>query len=79
MPAIVIGGTPGTGKTRIAKILGSRLTCQIISLGELAEREGCITAQDKARDTGIINEDCLVEAILDVVDDRSKRIIIEGH
>ena len=79
MPAVVIGGTPGTGKTKIAKILGSRLTCEVVSLGELAEQNGCITAQDKARDTGIINEDCLVEAILNVVDDRSKRIIIEGH
>ncbi len=79
MPAVVIGGTPGTGKTKTARILGSRLAVEIVSLGELAERKGCITAQDKARDTGIINEDCLVEAILDVVDDRSKRIIIEGH
>jgi adenylate kinase len=79
MPAIVIGGTPGTGKTKVAKIVGSRLTVEVISLGELAEKEGCITAQDKARDTGIINEDCLVEAILDIVDDRSKRIVIEGH
>lgn len=79
MPAIVIGGTPGTGKTRIAKILASKLRVEAVSLGELAEQEGCVSARDKARDTGIINEDCLVEAILDIVDDRSKRIIIEGH
>jgi adenylate kinase len=79
MPAIVIGGTPGTGKTKVAKIVGSRLAIEAISLGALAEKEGCISAQDKARDTGIIDEDCLVEAILDVVDDKSKRIVIEGH
>ena len=79
MPAIVIGGTPGTGKTKIAKIIGSRLTVETVSLGELAEKEGCISAQDKARNTGIINEDCLVEAILDIVDDKSKRVVIEGH
>jgi adenylate kinase len=79
MSAIVIGGTPGTGKTRVAKIVGSRLTVDVVSLGELAEKQGCITAQDKARDTGIINEDCLVEAILDILDDKSKRVVIEGH
>jgi adenylate kinase len=79
MSAIVIGGTPGTGKTRVAKIVGSRLTVDVISLGELAEKQGCISAQDRARNTGIINEDCLVEAILDIVDDRSKRVVIEGH
>jgi adenylate kinase len=79
MPAIVIGGTPGTGKTKVAKIIASRLTIGTVSLGALAEEKGCISAQDKARDTGIINEDCLVEAILDVVDDKSKRVVIEGH
>jgi adenylate kinase len=79
MPAIVIGGTPGTGKTKVAKIIGSRYAIETISLGDLAEKEGCISAQDKARDTGIINEDCLVEAILDIVDDKSRRIVIEGH
>lgn len=79
MPAIVIGGTPGTGKTKVARIVASKLAVEVVSLGELAEKEGCIKAQDKARDTGIINEDCLVEAILDIVDDRSKNIVIEGH
>jgi adenylate kinase len=79
MTAIVIGGTPGTGKTKVSKILGSRLTVEVISLSELAEKAGCISAQDIARNTGIINEDCLVEALLDIVDDRGKRFIIEGH
>ena len=79
MAAILIGGTPGTGKTMVAKVLGSRLSVDVIALGELADKAGCISAQDKARDTGIINEDCLVDAIVNLVDDKSKRIIIEGH
>ena len=79
MASILIGGTPGTGKTKVAQVLGSRLSVDIISVGNLAEKSGCISAQDKARDTGIINEDCLVEAIIDLVDDKSKRFIIEGH
>lgn len=79
MASILIGGTPGTGKTIVAKVLGSRLGVDIVALGELADTYGCISAQDKARDTGIIDEDCLVEAIMDIVEDKSKRIIIEGH
>ncbi|MBE0526815.1 MAG: adenylate kinase family protein [Candidatus Thorarchaeota archaeon] len=79
MASILIGGTPGTGKTKVAKILGSRLSIDVIALGELAGKSGCISAQDKARDTGIIDEDCLVEAIIDLVDDKSKRFVIEGH
>jgi len=79
MASILIGGTPGTGKTMIAKVLGSRLSVDVIALGELADKSGCISAQDKARDTGIIDEDCLVEALLDLVDYKGKRLVIEGH
>lgn len=79
MSTILIGGTPGTGKTMVAKILGSRLSVDIVGIGELAEKSGCISAQDKARDTGIIDEDCLVDVLVDLVDDRSKRMVIEGH
>lgn len=79
MASILIGGTPGTGKTMVAKILGSRLSVDVIALGELADKSGCISAQDKARETGIIDEDCLVEAIIDLVDDKSERFVIEGH
>ena len=79
MSVILVGGSPGTGKTRVAKILGSKLSVEVIGLGEFADESGCITAEDKARKTGIINEDCLVDALLDLTEDRSKRMIIEGH
>jgi adenylate kinase len=79
MSSILIGGTPGTGKTIVAKVLGSKLSVDVIALGELAENSECISAQDKARDTGIINEDCLVDALDELVEDKKKRFIIEGH
>ena len=79
MAAILIGGTPGTGKTMVSKVLGSRLSVDVVSLGNLADESGCISAQDKARDTGIIDEDCLVDALVELVEPKGKRLIIEGH
>ncbi|MBD3408542.1 MAG: AAA family ATPase [Candidatus Lokiarchaeota archaeon] len=79
MTVILIGGTPGTGKTSIAKILGSRLGCDVVSMSELADASGCISAEDKHRQTGIIDEDCLVEALIDLVENKKGRVIIEGH
>lgn len=79
MSVILIGGTPGTGKTEVARALGSRQGVEVVSIGELADASGCISAEDKARDTGIINEDCLVEVLLDLVAEKGKRMIIEGH
>ncbi|MFW9786998.1 MAG: adenylate kinase family protein [Candidatus Thorarchaeota archaeon] len=74
-----MGGSPGTGKTMVAKILGSKLSVEVIALGDLADAYGCISAEDKARQTGIINEDCLVDALVELTEDRSKRMVIEGH
>ena len=37
MPAILIGGTPCTGKSETAQLLASRLTAELISLGDFAE------------------------------------------
>ena len=79
MSVILVGGSPGTGKTMVAKILGSRLSVKVVSLGELADESGCITAEDKARQTGVINEDCLVDALVELTEDKSKRLVIEGH
>jgi adenylate kinase len=79
MASILIGGTPGTGKTMVAKVLGSKLSVEVVPLGDLADESGCISAQDKARDTGIIDEDCLVDALVNLVEDKSERFVIEGH
>ena len=79
MSVILVGGTPGTGKTVVAKILGSKLSVDVISLSNLAEKSGCISAEDKIRKTGIINEDCLVEALITLTEDKTRRLVLEGH
>lgn len=79
MSVILIGGSPGTGKTKVASILGAKLSVQIISLTTLADKAGCVSMKDKVRNTGIINEDCLVDAIINEVEATRKRVIMEGH
>jgi len=79
MSVILIGGSPGTGKTKIASILGAKLSVEVIALTTLADKAGCVSMKDKVRDTGIIDEDCLVDAIINEVEGKRKRVIIEGH
>lgn len=79
MTAILVGGTPGTGKSEVAAILAERLKIKVISLGDLSKKAGCIAEEDTERDTEIIDEDCLVDAIIDTLEGESDRVIIEGH
>jgi adenylate kinase len=79
MSVILIGGTPGTGKTEVAKILGDRLELQVISLGELALDADCISSHDEERDTSVVDEDCLVSAIEGKIREVDKEAIVEGH
>ncbi|MFQ5832726.1 MAG: adenylate kinase family protein [Candidatus Thorarchaeota archaeon] len=79
MPVILVGGTPGTGKSEAARMLGERLGVRVLSLGDLARNAGCISAYDGDRDTSIVDEDCLVSAILQEIEDLDRRIVAEGH
>jgi adenylate kinase len=80
MPAILIGGTPCTGKSEVAQSLALRLDALLVSLGDIAEHNGCISDYDAFRDSGVIDEDCMVEAIIDLVEEEDENLlIIEGH
>ncbi|MGY5876131.1 MAG: adenylate kinase family protein [Candidatus Thorarchaeota archaeon] len=79
MKTLLIGGTPGTGKTEIAKIIASHFNKRVISLGDLARDSDCVSAHDADRETDIIDEDCLVDAIIGELDDNDDSPIVEGH
>lgn len=79
MSTILIGGTPGTGKTEVSQILGAKIEREIISLGDVAKEKGCIEEYDDERGTNIIDEDCLVDSIIQLLEDQSSNLIIEGH
>ncbi|MHA1689941.1 MAG: adenylate kinase family protein [Promethearchaeota archaeon] len=80
---IIISGTPGTGKTTVARGLGDRLRAEVISLNELVMEEGLLEGFDEERDTYIADFDRLVPRVVELIKEAEKmgikRIIIEGH
>ena len=73
---ILITGTPGAGKTRLAHRLGEDLGIPVFSVLEEAKRRERIASYEG--DTAIISEDT-VEQIASALDIEHDTFILEGH
>ncbi len=76
--AIVITGTPGTGKSTYAKKLGQELDLPVINITELLKERGLDTEWDDKRNCFLID---VVELgkILDELIHHDPDFILEGH
>jgi adenylate kinase len=72
---LAISGTPGTGKTVIAKKLSERLGWKLIGLNELARKLGAYQGEDKELDSKILEMRKIYDYWIQVEGDA----IIEGH
>ncbi len=83
MKTIIISGTPGTGKSSVAKKIGELTEAKIISLNELAISGNFKVKYDTKRDTQVINTEKFLPYIVNLIEDFKKDnpdyIIIEGH
>lgn len=71
---ITITGTPGTGKTTIAKKLSDVTGLEYVSINELARDNDCITGKDEIRNSDIIDIECLKKVINEL-----NNCILDGH
>lgn len=75
---IAISGTPGTGKTLVAKLLAKEIKAKLISISELAKKGKIPYTIDKKRKSKIIDENDLQKFINTEID-KHKKNVIEGH
>ncbi|PVU85887.1 hypothetical protein BB560_006870 [Smittium megazygosporum] len=74
---ILITGTPGTGKTTTAELLGLATGKQVLTVGEYAKREKLFLEYDEEFDTHYMDED----RVLDGMEEELKEgnVIVEHH
>lgn len=78
--AIIITGTPGTGKTAISSYLTKEFGIPNINLGELCIQHNLILEKDPLRDTKIIDEEKLVLKLIEILtNSKNSLVIVEGH
>ena len=75
---IVVTGTPGTGKTTFAKELALKHGSQSFDLHEFIVSRGLSAGTDEERDSLIVDEQALVEALLPKVV-ANPNLVIDGH
>lgn len=79
-PNIIITGTPGCGKTSLSRNLLQTLPksdYKHYNISELAKERDCIESYDKERDTGVVDEDKLLDGLEN--DLRDGGAIVDWH
>jgi len=77
--AIVITGTPGTGKSSVAELVASRIGARLLSLNIVAAESGALYAKDLARDSTLIRTGVVRKAINKILDEEERDVVVEGH
>ena len=77
---IIVTGTPGTGKTAIAKLLARHINGIYLSLNEIAKKYSDFTSFDIRRGSWVINEKKLTEHVVQVIREvKHNTLIIDTH
>ena len=77
MPVIIVTGTPGTGKTTVAKHVGKVLKLKYVDVNMLIKEKDLATGYDKKRNCSIINEKKLKRELIALA--KLKTCIIDSH
>ncbi len=76
---LVLTGTPGVGKSSVARILASRLKGVHINLSELVMSKGLDCGSDRQRETLIADTQKVSKRVGEIVAQSDGFIVVEGH
>ena len=78
MSVIIISGTPGTGKTFIAKALAAQLGFRHIDVHKLIIEKGLREQYDRQRRTWVVDEKKLIHVLIHIIK-KSQDVVIDSH
>lgn len=77
--AIIVTGSPATGKTTIAKSLAKKHDCQYLDLTCFIKTNHLSEGYDKKRKCLIVNIKKLIPKLIKFIEHSDKTLIIDGH
>ncbi len=78
-PVIVITGTPGVGKSNVARSLAKRLNYSHLDISGIVERERLYKAIDKKRETLIADKKRLATRLRQLFGERARGFVVSTH
>ncbi|MFH1332418.1 MAG: AAA family ATPase [archaeon] len=79
MKAIIVSGTPGTGKTRVAKKIAKEIRGRYVDVNKVVQKyrlaEGC----DKKRKTKVVDIKKLNRVLTKMIREIKKTLVIDSH
>jgi adenylate kinase len=78
MTVIVVTGTPGTGKTRLAQILALRLGFTLVDVHSVIEQKNICDEYDAVKECKIIDVDVLNKVLIEIIDGGGD-LVIDSH
>ncbi|MBT3730726.1 AAA family ATPase [archaeon] len=75
---IVLTGTPGTGKSSLAKALAKKLKFPYLDVNKVIDKENLIIQYDKERDSNVVDENKLSKVLVKLIKS-NKDLIIDSH
>ncbi len=80
MTAVLITGTPGTGKTTVSRIVAEKLETSLLAVNDLIDEKHIYNGIDAEKGYKVVDLDTLSNEIKVIVENSDKdHIIIEGH
>ena len=77
---LIITGTPGTGKTVLARLVATKQKAELVNLGELIKKEKLYREYDRSRRSYIIDGKRLRKSLLNLFNSyRGNDLVIETH
>ncbi|HLD12663.1 MAG TPA: adenylate kinase family protein [Candidatus Nanoarchaeia archaeon] len=77
--AIIVTGTPGTGKTALAKTIAQQLGATYIDIKKLIKPYHLAEGYDKNMQSYTITKEKLVNVLINVINASKKILVIDGH
>lgn len=76
--AIIVTGTPGTGKTTIARMIAKKLMFRYIDTNKIIKKKRLSVFYDKKRKTKVVDEKKLAIELIKIIN-RNDKVVVDGH